>query len=188
MSLKKNAEMQIETTALGVGKPVTKRQKLSPLDPKNKLGDYLDDEDFPEDLPAGQRPDILGGPGVIGVANSTPTNCEQWKGHTINCIQFFRLSFRSALKELGDSTFLKSLYMKGCAIYCPTNTEAIDLVMPCYHAGNDECIPIFVSVKTYAQLYVKEVNDFLQTSYDALKGLGIDRGLLLLGIAGQLRS
>ena len=64
MSLKKNAEMQIETTALGAGKPVAKRQKDSPPDPKNKLGDYLDDEDFPEDLPAGQRP-FLTVPGLL---------------------------------------------------------------------------------------------------------------------------
>ncbi len=127
-----------------------------------------------------------------GRKSQPTTNCEEWEGLEINCIQFFHYAFRSSLKELCDNTFLGSLYRKGCAIYCPTNTEAIGLVIPCHDVNNDPnngtYIPIFVSVKNYATLYPETAISFLEKSYNALKSLGIDKGLLLLGIAGQDRK
>jgi hypothetical protein len=48
----------------------------------------------------------------------------------LNCIQFFRNPLRFPLETLATDAFLKPLYKKGCAIYCATNMEAVDLVIP----------------------------------------------------------
>lgn len=115
---------------------------------------------------------------------------EGWEKLKINCIQFFRISFRRSLKELSDGSFLESLFVKGCAVYAPTNAEAIDLVIPCQvpdlvHVKSYDYIPVFVSVKNYAYLSPAEASNFLYQSYKALNDAGVVKGLLLLGIAGQ---
>ena len=66
---------------------------------------------------------------------------------SINCIQFFRQPLRFDLKYLAGDTFLKSLYEKGCAIYCANNTEAVDLVVPVSVARKEKTtlyLPVFV--------------------------------------------
>jgi len=109
----------------------------------------------------------------------------------VNCIQFFRYSFRKSTSELADQSFLKSLYDKGCAIYCFTNTEAVDLVIACRDTENEneeQYIPIYVSVKNYRYMSPAEGTNFLESSFETLKGAGVAKGLLLLAIAGQDRK
>jgi len=112
----------------------------------------------------------------------------KWDSLYINCIQFFRLSLTCPLSDLGSRSFLLSLYEKGCAVYCATNTEAIDVVIPCYDKLNEDYLPVYISIKNYAQMCPQEAFKFLQTSYRALIDSGVEKGLLLLGIAGQDRE
>ena len=69
----------------------------------------------------------------------------------VNCIQFFRQNIRFSLSEMANKTFLEGLYRKACGIYCPTNMEAIDLIVPCYAAPKDglpeDYLPIVISIK-----------------------------------------
>ena len=106
----------------------------------------------------------------------------------INCILFFRYSFPKSMSELADQLFLKSLFEKGCAIYCFTNTEAVDLLIACFDAKTSKYIPIFISVKNYGYLSPADGNNFLQSSFETLKKAGVTNGLLLLVIAGQDRE
>ena len=120
-----------------------------------------------------------------GLAGDAISNCQ------VNFIQLFRYTFRVALSDLGRSEFLEGLYNKACAIYCPNNLEAVDLVLPCRSKESSErveYIPIFVSVKNHAEVCPKEANGFLSKSLKNLHSAGITKGLLLLCLVGQDRE
>jgi len=108
---------------------------------------------------------------------------------------------------------LKPLYEKGCAIYCATNTEAVDLVIPLKkkteNAINTEAedpdrenedsnpqsekssenkhFPVFVSVKNYGYMSPKDVSGKLVDALSKLREDGVTAGVLLFVIAGQDR-
>ena len=110
---------------------------------------------------------------------------------SINCIQFFRQPLCFDLKYLAGDTFLKSLYEKGCAIYCANNTEAVDLVLPVSVVTKEKItlyLPVFVSVQNHAEMYPKEAAKSLAKSLKALQRCGVDYGLVLLAIVGQDRK
>ena len=139
--------------------------------------------------------DLVWNGGESAEGETTPTQISSssenpWNNFTINCIQFFRYSVRSSFAEMSDPVFLKSLYSKGCAIYCPTNFPAVDKVIPCCHCQQEkkDYLPVFFSDKNYAALYPGEAVNFLFSSWKALKEEGISKGLLFLAITGQDRE
>ena len=118
-------------------------------------------------------------------AGDAISNCQ------VNFIQLFRYTFPVALSDLGRSEFLEGLYNKACAIYCPNNLEAVDLVVPCRSKASStrvEYVPIFVSVKNHAEVSPEKANDILSNSLKKLHFAGITKGLLLLCLVGQDRE
>jgi len=116
---------------------------------------------------------------------------DPWEGLQVNCIQFFRYSIQSSLEEMEKDTFLESLYLKGCGIYCPTNFEAIDHALSCLDSKNTNqngYVGLYISGKNYAYLSPQDAVDYLLKSYKTMKKKGISKGLLLLGIVGQDRN
>jgi len=121
--------------------------------------------------------------------NKGVCNTEETSAFQVNCIQFFRQPLRLPLDKLAESSFLMSLYEKGCGIYCPNITEAVDLVLPVlFHKEQSKSyLPIFVSVKNREYLAPVMATGFLLDSLKKLVNGGVKHGLLILAIAGQDR-
>ena len=122
--------------------------------------------------------------------NKGVCNTEETSAFQVNCIQFFRQPLHLPLLKLAESSLLMSLYEKGCGIYCPNNTEAVDLVLPVlsHKEQSKSYLPIFVSVKNFGYMSPSEATGFLLDSLKELENGGVKHGLLILAIAGQDRS
>ena len=122
-----------------------------------------------------------------GADNQDGDNQDGGKILSVNCIQFFRQDLRLKLDDMANETFLKGLYQKACAIYCKSNFEAIDLVVPCFYENDNRFLPAAFSVKNYGYMSPEDATFFLYESWSKLNQAGIKQGLCVLVIIGQDR-